>query len=49
MSKLYFLAVDDASFIRDLIKRSLRQSLPDVQIDEAVNGKKAQSLITAKL
>jgi len=46
MSKLYFLAVDDASFIRDLIKRSLRQSLPDVQIDEAVNGKKAQSLIT---
>jgi CheY-like chemotaxis protein len=46
MPKLYVLAVDDASFIRDLIKRTLRGFFPDIQIDEAPNGRRAQSLIS---
>lgn len=46
MPKLCILAVDDASFIRDLIKRTLRGFFPDIQIDEAPNGRRAQSLIT---
>ncbi len=45
MQKLYFLAIDDASFIRDLIKRTLRGVFDNAQIDEATNGKRAQSLI----
>ncbi|MDN3650927.1 response regulator [Reinekea marina] len=48
MSSLSFLVVDDASFIRDLVKRTLRQQFAQCQIDEAVNGKKAQSLLSKK-
>lgn len=46
MKKLSFLIVDDASFIRDLVKRSLKSQLNQCLIDEAINGKKAQSLLT---
>lgn len=45
MSVLKILIVDDASFIRDLIKRSLRSQLPGMELDEASNGRKAQSLL----
>jgi len=45
MAKLSILTVDDAAFIRDLIKRTLRGFFPDVYIDEAPNGKKAKSLL----
>ncbi|MEX0584641.1 MAG: response regulator [Natronospirillum sp.] len=45
MTVLKILVVDDASFIRDLIKRSLRGQLPGVQLEEASNGRKAQSLL----
>ena len=46
MARINILSVDDAAFIRDLIKRTLRGFFPDLGLDEAVNGKKAQTLIT---
>lgn len=46
MSKVSVLVVDDASFIRDLIKKGLRSHFPGLQIDEAVDGRKAQQLLT---
>ncbi|WLD58142.1 response regulator [Salinispirillum sp. LH 10-3-1] len=39
------LVVDDASFIRDLIRRTVRSQLPEVDVEEAINGKRAQSLL----
>ena len=42
MDKVSVLVVDDASFIRDLVKKGLRDHLPGLQIDEATNGRKAQ-------
>lgn len=45
MSKVNVLVVDDASFIRDLVKKSLRDHFPGVHIDEAVNGRKAQQML----
>ncbi|WP_417506882.1 response regulator [Marinomonas gallaica] len=39
------LVVDDASFTRDLIKRTLRKSFPAVTVEEAVNGRKAQQML----
>ncbi|WXL25680.1 response regulator [Ectopseudomonas mendocina] len=46
MSKVSVLVVDDATFIRDLVKKGLRDHFPGIQIDEAVNGRKAQMLLT---
>ena len=46
MSKVSVLVVDDASFIRDLIKNCLRNYFPGISIEDAVNGRKAQSLLT---
>ncbi|MCH8531354.1 MAG: response regulator [Saccharospirillum sp.] len=46
MQKLNFLVADDAGFIRDLVKRALKSQFSQCQIDEAVNGRKTQSLIT---
>ncbi len=37
------LVVDDASFVRDTIKRNLRPLIPDVEIIEAIDGRKAVS------
>jgi DNA-binding response OmpR family regulator len=45
MSKVSVLVVDDATFIRDLVKKGLRDHFPGVQIAEAVNGRKAQQLL----
>lgn len=42
---LRILVVDDAGFVRDTIKRSLRQMLPTCEIKEAVDGRKAVSLL----
>lgn len=39
------LVVDDASFTRDLIKRTLRKRFPSVGVEEAVNGRKAQQML----
>ncbi|MCW8274439.1 response regulator [Pseudomonas sp. PCH199] len=45
MSKVNVLVVDDASFIRDLVKKCLRNYFPGMQIEDAVNGKKAQAIL----
>ncbi|UVE17737.1 response regulator [Pseudomonas sp. LS44] len=45
MSKVSVLVVDDAPFIRDLVKKSLRSHFPGIVLDEAVNGRKAQQLL----
>lgn len=48
MSKVNVLIVDDASFIRDLMKKGLRSQFPGIQLEEAVNGRKAQQIIAAQ-
>ncbi|MGH8353896.1 MAG: response regulator [Pseudomonas sp.] len=45
MSKVSVLVVDDASFIRDLVKKGLRDHFPGIHIEEAVNGRKAQQFL----
>eukprot|EP01031_Cornospumella_fuschlensis_P045082 gene45082-55149_t len=45
MSKVTVLVVDDASFIRDLVKKGLRDHFPGIQIEEAINGRKAQQML----
>lgn len=40
MSKVSVLVVDDASFIRDLVKKCLRNYFPGIKIEDAVNGKR---------
>jgi DNA-binding response OmpR family regulator len=44
MSQPRFLVVDDATFTRDLIKKTLRQHFPGCPIDDANSARKAQSL-----
>ncbi|MFJ2446265.1 MULTISPECIES: response regulator [unclassified Pseudomonas] len=46
MSKVSVLVVDDAAFIRDLMKKCLRNYFPGMRIEDAVNGRKAQGLLT---
>ncbi|WP_108126703.1 response regulator [Saccharospirillum mangrovi] len=48
LQTLHFLVADDAGFIRDLVKRALRSQFTQCQIDEAVNGSKAQALLNKK-
>ncbi|MEJ6655721.1 MAG: response regulator [Pseudomonas sp.] len=45
MASVSVLVVDDAPFIRDLIKKALRSHFPGLQIEEAVNGNKARQLL----
>jgi CheY-like chemotaxis protein len=46
MSKVSVLVVDDAPFIRDLVKKGLRNAFPGITLEDAVNGRKAQALLT---
>jgi CheY-like chemotaxis protein len=46
MSKVSVLIVDDASFIRDLVKKGLRVHFPGIRVEEAVNGRKAQQFLS---
>ncbi|CAI8963538.1 MULTISPECIES: response regulator [Pseudomonas] len=46
MSKVSVLVVDDAPFIRDLVKKCLRNYFPGIVIEDAVNGRKAQTLLS---
>lgn len=48
MQTLHFLVADDAGFIRDLVKRALKSQFTQCQIDEAVNGHKARTLLSRK-
>ena len=45
MAKVSVLIVDDAPFIRDLVKKALRSYFPGLQIEEAINGRKAQQVL----
>lgn len=45
MRKISVLVVDDAPFIRDLVKKCLRNAFPGIVVEDAVNGRKAQSLM----
>ena len=45
MSKVSVLVVDDAPFIRDLVKKGLRSHFPGIRIEDAVNGRKAQQML----
>ncbi|KAA1175568.1 response regulator [Marinobacter salinexigens] len=46
MAMLKALVVDDASFVRDLVKRTIRQRFPVIETTDAQNGKRAQSLMS---
>ncbi len=43
------LVVDDASFVRDLVKRTMRGHFPTVTVEEAINGRKAQMLMSKQV
>jgi DNA-binding response OmpR family regulator len=45
MAKVSILVVDDAPFIRDLVKKALRSHFPGLLIEEAINGRKAQQVL----
>lgn len=45
MSAVKFLVVDDATFIRDLLKKNLRDNYPGCEIVDAPSAKKAQLLM----
>jgi CheY-like chemotaxis protein len=42
MEKLKILVVDDAAFIRDMMRKAIRNRFPDFVVEEAINGRKAQ-------
>jgi len=46
MAMLKALVVDDASFVRDLVKRTVRQRFPVIDTTDAQNGRRAQSLMS---
>ena len=46
MANVSVLVVDDAPFIRDLIKKALRSHFPSLKIEEAVNGSKARQMLS---
>lgn len=45
MAALKFLVVDDATFIRDMLKKNLRDHFPGCEIIDASSAKKAQVLL----
>jgi len=45
MPAIKFLVVDDATFIRDMLKKNLRDNYPGCEIMDSANAKKAQSLM----
>ena len=45
MAALKFLVVDDATFIRDMLKKNLRDHFPGCEIIDAPSAKKAQVLL----
>lgn len=46
MEKLKVLVVDDAAFIRDMVRKTIRSRFPGMAVEEAINGRKAQQLIS---
>ena len=47
--KVKVLVVDDAALIRDMIKRALYRHYENIEVDFAVDGLKAQSLLKVGL
>lgn len=45
---LKVLVVDDATFVRDMVKRTVRQLLPGVELYEATDGERAVAVIKSK-
>ncbi len=45
MANLRILVVDDAAFIRDMVRKTLRSRFPGFTVEEAINGRKAQQLL----
>ncbi len=45
MKKLRLLIIDDAKFIRDLVQKTLKNEYPSMEITEAVDGRKAQTIL----
>lgn len=45
MKALKVLVVDDAVFIRDLIKKAMRENYPSFTLQEAADGRKAQAIL----
>jgi len=45
MANLKVLVVDDAAFIRDLVRKTLRARFPGLAVDEAIHGRKAQQML----
>ena len=45
MSKVNVLVVDDAPFIRDLVRKGLRNAFQGMVIEDAVNGRKAMAML----
>lgn len=48
MAKLTVLVVDDAAFIRDLVKKVVRETYPGCELLEAIDGRKAISTMSVK-
>ncbi|AIR88784.1 response regulator [Pseudomonas cremoricolorata] len=46
MSKVKVLVVDDASFIRDLVRKALRSAFPGIAVEDAINGRKAMAMLS---
>ncbi|MFE8070525.1 response regulator [Marinobacteraceae bacterium S3BR75-40.1] len=46
MPTLKALVVDDAAFVRDLVKRTVRSQFPVIELQEAADGRKAQALMS---
>ena len=46
--KLRVLVVDDAAFVRDLVKKAVRDTYPGCEINEAVDGRKAVTVMNQR-
>lgn len=45
MKALNILVVDDATFIRDLVKKAVKAQFPNAKVDDAADGLKAQTMM----
>ena len=48
MAKLKILVVDDAAFIRDLVKKAVKETYPGCELFEAIDGRKAISVMNSQ-
>ena len=46
--KLRILVVDDAAFVRDLVKKAVRDTYPGCELHEAIDGRKAITLLNQR-